>query len=151
MPKGPCNPFRSGHSSYGKRISIITNLLQLALQLGGEGLLYCEPDPVRRCIARLSRAYECAISRSFLVSLTKQHCAEIDEKSHQIESLRSTLQNKLREVKKAVPASGAVSHDRKESRQVRDFLDHCTYVRSSAQTMKRLNVALMSRRRRAHR
>lgn len=138
-------PTGSDESCYGGQLAIVKKLLQLALDLGRQALLHSDSEQLQISIGRVSQAYEWALSRSLLLSLTNQDCAAIDEKSHEIESLRSALERRLSYLNKTDSAEEGIPRNRDSRRtgQVRVFLDNCKHVRKSARSMRRLNAALM--------
>ena len=91
------------------------------------------------------RAYEDAVTFSLRVSLTKQHCASFDEKSHEVEILRSQLE------KRALELPGVflvyTDHDRtlagrSTPRSIQLFSERCAEFRRAAHIMRDLNAKI---------
>lgn len=100
---------------------------------------------VRKCTSTMIRDYENALQCSLDISLTKWHCASIDEKSHRIEVLRPRLEKRIAELRRekfrAVRSGAGTNYDFKH--QVPAFLDHCRKAGTHAVIMRKANAELM--------
>lgn len=102
---------------------------------------------VRKCAWSMVRDYENALQYSLDISLTKHHCASIDEKSHRIEVLRPRLEKRIADLRRqkfrAVRHATQADHD--FGHRVPVFLDHCRRASSTAAIMRKVNAELMRR------
>ena len=129
---------------YDGHISVVMKLLNLAVNLGEQGLLANSADGLRISILEMLRSYEAALKRSWKLSLTTNHCASIDEKSHRIESLRSALEKRVLQMNRRKGLIPTRRHDLPSFRlkRVEIFLRRCNHMNQSARAMKELNADL---------
>lgn len=140
--------YRRPPSFYDVRIGCIARLLRRAIQAGEQGLLESDVGHVRNCTSNMIRAYDSALQSSLHLSLTKDHCASIDEKSHKIELLRPRLEKKIACMNGV--EQPAAKHRRPRSagarcQPVQLFIEHCAELTNRAQRMRKMNAELMWR------
>ncbi len=138
-------PHQSRSPDYGIRVAHVTRLLRAALQSGEKGMREGDPCDVRKCSSSMMRAYESALKYSLNISLTKQHCASIDEKSHRIEVLRPKLEKRIADLDRSVRHTAARGANKREPGFVELFVKNCRVFQEQAMTMREMNAALMRR------
>jgi hypothetical protein len=130
---------RNAHSN--GRISEISQLMNFAVKNGEQGLRQGHSASVQEFAASMAQAYEKALSLSLTFSLTTSECNSFDEKSHQIELIRTRLECRMEDLTEREAYSRSVY----VPRRVNQFFDHCTRITATAWVMLQANASLMHR------
>jgi hypothetical protein len=123
------------------RISEISRLMNFAVRSGEQGLRKRHSAGAQELAASMTQAYERALSLSLTLSLTARDCNSFDEKSHQIELIRTRLECRIEELAEREAYSRSVYIPEK----VNQFFDHCTRITATAWAMLQANAPLTHR------
>lgn len=128
-----------------QRIAYVTKLLRRAIDSGEKGVRESDLSSARMYASITVRAYESAIKGSLGISLTRRHCATIDQSSYQIELLLPRLEQRIVELREQRTSELARYAPRSADfgPTVRLFLDHCARVRNTALKMRKRNAELI--------
>lgn len=130
---------------YEKRVGYVTTLLRRAVNAGEKGLLQSDLARARMYASNMNRSYETALKWSLDVSLTRNHCDCIDQRSHEIELLKPRLETKITNLRhrRARGTSRHCPRHRDIHSTVQFFTAQCAKVRNTAKKMRKMNADLI--------